>query len=107
MAGESDGTSVVPARLLSDVIRSVESGTVDITVDDTDLQVVAGKVSLHCVQYLRMNIHYLKEFPRSCNSRCLLTGERFRASYSCSFTIDDSRPILTGVYMVAEETGFH
>ena len=27
VAGESDGTSVVPARLLSDVIRSVESGT--------------------------------------------------------------------------------
>ena len=43
VAGESDGTSVVPARLLSDVIRSVESGTVDITVDDTDLQVVAGR----------------------------------------------------------------
>ena len=61
MAGESDGTSVVPARLLSDVIRSVESGTVDITVDDTDLQVVAEEASLHCEQYLRMNIHYLKD----------------------------------------------
>ena len=43
VAGESDATSVVPARLLSDVNRSVESGTDDITEDETALQVVAAK----------------------------------------------------------------
>ena len=32
VAGETDGIAVVPARLLSDVVRSVEAGTVDITV---------------------------------------------------------------------------
>ena len=106
VAGESDGTSVVPARLLSDVIRSVESGTVDITVDDTDLQVVAGR-SEFALRTIPADEYPLFEGvisdPVTVDASLLVSALEQVTPAASS---DDSRPILTGVYMVAEETGF-
>ncbi|MAH19399.1 MAG: DNA polymerase III subunit beta [Acidimicrobiaceae bacterium] len=106
VAGESDGTSVVPARLLSDVIRSVESGTVDITVNDTDLQVVAGR-SEFALRTIPSDEYPLFEGinsdPVTVDASLLVSALEQVTPAASS---DDSRPILTGVYMVAEETGF-
>ena len=105
VAGESDGTSVVPARLLSDVIRSVESGTVDITVNDTDLQVVAGR-SEFALRTIPSDEYPLFEGinsdPVTVDASLLVSALEQVTPAASS---DDSRPILTGVYMVAEETG--
>ena len=43
VGGEKDGVTVVPAKLLADVVRAVEPGAVDITAEDTNLHVVAGR----------------------------------------------------------------
>ena len=106
VAGESDGTSVVPARLLSDVIRSVESGTVDVTVNDTDLQVVAGR-SEFALRTIPSDEYPLFEGinsdPVTVDASLLVSALEQVTPAASS---DDSRPILTGVYMVAEETGF-
>lgn len=106
VAGETDGTSVVPARLLSDVIRSVESGTVDITVNDTDLQVIAGR-SEFSLRTIPSDEYPLFEGvtsdPVNIDASLLVSALEQVTPAASS---DDSRPILTGVYMVAEEEGF-
>ena len=43
VGGDTNGITVVPAKLLSDVVRAVEPGAVDITAEDTNLHVVAGR----------------------------------------------------------------
>ena len=105
-AGETDGIAVVPARLLSDVVRSVEAGTVDITVGGSDLQVIAGR-SEFALRTIPADEYPLFDGPTSepvTVDATLLVSALEQVTPAASS--DDSRPILTGVYMVAEKEGF-
>ena len=106
VAGETDGIAVVPARLLSDVVRSVEAGTVDITVAGSDLQVIAGR-SEFALRTIPADEYPLFDGPTSepvTVDATLLVSALEQVTPAASS--DDSRPILTGVYMVAEKEGF-
>ena len=106
VSGEKNGISVIPAKLLADVIRSVESGIVDLTVNEADLQVVAGRseFSLRTIPADEYPIfEEIETEPVNIDAGMLVEAlEQVTPAASG----DDSRPILTGVYMVAEKKGF-
>ena len=43
VAGEADGTTVLPARLTADIVRSLSSGAVSIEVDHDDVHISSGR----------------------------------------------------------------
>ncbi len=105
VAGTTDGVSVVPAKLLSDVVRAVEPGAVQLEVDAGDAQISAGRsqFSLRTIP--------ADEYPQlsdvvgegvSIDGTALVTALRQVVPAASS---DDSRPILTGVLMAAEQAG--
>ena len=106
VAGEKDGVSVIPAKLLSDVVRSVEDGIVDLTVEETDLQVIAGRseFALRTIPSDEYPIFdEIASEPVNVDATMLVKALEQVTPAASS---DDSRPILTGVYMVAEKEGF-
>jgi len=106
VGGEKDGVSVIPAKLLSDVVRSVEDGIVDLTVEETDLQVIAGRseFTLRTIPSDEYPIFdEIDSEPVNVDASMLVKALEQVTPAASS---DDSRPILTGVYMVAETEGF-
>lgn len=105
VAGQEDGVAVVPAKLLSDVVRAVEPGAVEIGVEGGDAQITAGRsqFSLRTIPP--------DEYPQladvdgdgvQLDAKALAEALRQVVPAASS---DDSRPILTGVLMAAEAEG--
>lgn len=105
VAGSSDGVTVVPAKLLSDVVRALEPGAVDIEVDGGDAQISAGRS-----QFTLRTIppdEYPKLSPVE-GDGVIIAGDEFVSALRQvvpAASSDDSRPILTGVLMAAEANG--
>ena len=103
--GIADGTSVLPSRLIVDIVKSLESGAIELEVSDEEAHISAGRAQF-AVRALPAT-----EFPRppepparqvSLDAAAL--GEALRQVVSAAST-DESRPILTGVLLAAEGTG--
>jgi DNA polymerase-3 subunit beta len=105
VAGGRDGVAVVPARLISDIVRALEPGAVTVEAEDDEVRITAGR-SQFAVRMLPVN-----EFPRlpvSSGDAVTIPAEGLadalrqvvRAASS-----EDSRPILTGVLLAAEQDG--
>jgi DNA polymerase-3 subunit beta len=43
VSGEADGVAVLPARIASDVVRSLEPGKVTVAVEDEEAHITAGR----------------------------------------------------------------
>lgn len=105
VAGGTDGVSVIPAKLLSDVVRSLGVGAVDIVVEDGDAQITAGRS-----QFALRTIP-ADEYPQLAEvsgAGVTLAGQELSQALKQvvpAASADDSRPILTGVLMAAEATG--
>jgi DNA polymerase-3 subunit beta len=105
VAGSDDGVAVLPAKLISDVVRSLRPGSVDITVEGEDANIVSqpSEFSLRVIP--------ADEFPElsgASGEPVTLDANEFRAAIDQvgkAASSDDSRPILTGVLMAAEEEG--
>lgn len=105
VAGEEDGVSVVPAKLAVDIIRSLESGSVEVTAGGSEATISGGRS--------QFTLHVLpaEEFPKVSSAE----GEPLQfdvADFAGALrqvvpaaSTDDSRPILTGVLMAAEADG--
>ena len=105
VSGGDDGVAVVPAKLLSDVVRAVEPGAVAVEIDGTDAQITAGRsqFSLRTIP--------ADEYPQlsgvegdgvMLDGAALVTALR---QVVPAASADDSRPILTGVLVAAESDG--
>ena len=105
VAGSDDGVAVVPSKLLSDVVRAVEPGAVELEIDGSDAQISAGRsqFSLRTIP--------ADEYPQvaevegdgvTIDGTALVTALRQVVPAASS---DDSRPILTGVLMAPEDGG--
>ena len=106
VGGDTNGITVVPAKLLSDVVRAVEPGAVDITAEDTNLHVVAGR-SEFSLRTIPKDEY--PNFDEPDTAPVTVDGENLvnaLEQVTPAASSDDSRPILTGVYMVAEKDGF-
>ena len=95
--GSEDGQVVLPARLASDVVRSVEEGEVTFETDDEQARVTGGSAEFE------IRLIPADEFPRLAQPEgdsVTLSAEAFGAALKQvipAASSDDSRPILTGV----------
>jgi DNA polymerase-3 subunit beta len=105
VSGSDDGVAVLPSKLASDVVRSLRSGGVDVTVEDDDARIVASPSEFS------IRIIPADEFPELASPEgdaVTLDAETFKAAIEQvekAASSDDARPILTGVLMAAEEGG--
>lgn len=105
VAGQEDGVAVIPARLFSDVVRSLEPGAVTVTVVEDSAQIVAGR------SQFSLRLIPADEFPRAkepTEQAIELPGKLFAQALRQvvpAASSDDSRPILTGVLLAAEGDG--
>ena len=118
VVGEEDGAAVTPARLLTDVVRAVPPGSVEFSVtDDGEASIVAGssEFSIRLIPeedypQLAFKDESTAEGAASVAFSPAVTfdGPEFREALGQvvrSASSDDSRPILTGVLMAAEDEG--
>lgn len=101
----SEGSVVIPARLITDIIRSLPPGAVVVEVDDDE-----ARVSAHRSQFSVRTLE-AAEFPRT------PAVEQFTATLAPAelsdalrqvvraASSDDARPVLTGVLLSAEDAG--
>jgi len=105
VGGEVDGGTVLPARLASDIVRSMGTGKVELTAE-TDNVVISNGRSRFSVRPLSFD-----DYPKVAsivNSAVTLPsaafGDALRQVVRAAST-DDNRPMLTGVLMTAEGDG--
>ena len=105
VSGESDGVSVIPARLASDIVRAVQPGAVSFAAEAESLTIQAGR-SEFSIRLISGD-----EFPQL-NALDVepvtLPSEQVAAALKqvvLAASSDDSRPILTGVLLQAEGGG--
>jgi DNA polymerase III subunit beta len=105
VAGTADGVAVVPAKIASDVVRSLDAGRVELSVDGDEAQITSGRFS-STIRLLPAD-----EFPRQAPpAEHAVTLDAGDLSSALSQVVpaasnDDARPILTGVLMAAEGGG--
>jgi DNA polymerase-3 subunit beta len=106
VAGGEDGVSVVPARLAVDIVRSLEPGAVSVeTVEDDVVRIASGRSqfslrSLPADEFPRLNAPDGEGVTLDATTLSAALRQVVRAASG-----DDSRPVLTGVLMSADERG--
>jgi len=106
VSGAEDGEAVVAARLVTDVVRSLPAGAVDIVTDDGgDVEVRAGRATFAVRSFPPA------EYPR----RAQLTGQRLEVDGAAfaeairqvarAASTEESRPQLAGVELSAQPEG--
>jgi DNA polymerase III subunit beta len=102
---DKDGSAVVPARLVADIVRSLPAGAVDISIGDDDMSISAGR-SQFSVRPLSLSDYPAQVEPTA--DPVTLTssqvGDALRQVVRAAST-DDARPVLTGVLIASEESG--
>lgn len=105
VGGEVDGATVIPARLSSDIVRSLGDPKVEITAGADEVGISAGR-SQFSVRPLSVD-----DYPRlpAPSERAVVLpaaafGEALKQVVRAAST-DEARPILTGVLLAAEGDG--
>lgn len=105
VAGEDDGVAVVPAKIASDVVRSLASGRVEVEVAGDEAHITSGRFT-SSIRLLPAD-----EFPRlaaPAENAVTLSGSELSSALTQvvrAASSDDARPILTGVLMASEGSG--
>jgi DNA polymerase-3 subunit beta len=105
VGGEQDGSAVVPARLIADIVKSLPSGSVEISLREEDLGIVAGR-SEFSVRPLSLSDYPVQVDP-DIEPVTLASDEVADALRQVvrAASGDDARAVLTGVLIAAEDTG--
>jgi DNA polymerase-3 subunit beta len=105
VGGDADGGAVIPARLASDIVRSLGSGRVEFEVNGDSVSIAGGR-SNFSVRPLSFD-----DFPKLAaptDTQVTLPsaefGEAMRQVVRAAST-DEARPMLTGVLLAAEADG--
>ncbi len=105
VAGESDGVGVLPAKLVGDIVRALEPGAVEIDISDDEAQIRSGR-SEFAVRTIPA--HEFPQLPEPAEQTVEIDASAFvdalRQVVSAA-SVDESRPILTGVLLAAEADG--
>jgi DNA polymerase-3 subunit beta len=105
VAGVGDGVAVAPGRLVTDIVRALEPGAVNIEADDDEVRITAGR------SQFTVRTHPAADFPRllaPSGDAVTLPAEGLADALRQvvrAASGEDSRPILTGVLMAAEGIG--
>ncbi len=105
VSGEQDGEAVIPARLAADIVKAVKPGAVSFAAEDEALKITAGRSEfsirlLSSDEYPNTDRWEGESVSLSSESLTLALKQVVLAASS-----DDSRPILTGVHLAAEDDG--
>jgi DNA polymerase-3 subunit beta len=100
--GLEDGSSVVPARLIVDAVRSLEAGAVTISSSDENVEVSLGRAKFSLRTFSVMDFPKLPPVTgalTSVKAQDLIQGinQVVRAAAN-----DDARPLLTGVLFTTD-----
>jgi DNA polymerase-3 subunit beta len=102
---DKEGSAVVPARLVGDIVKALPPGAVDVTVTDDDMSISAGR-SQFSVRPLS-----LSDYPAQADTDAApvtlssqQVGDALRQVVRAAST-DDARAVLTGVLMASEDEG--
>jgi DNA polymerase-3 subunit beta len=102
---DTEGSAVVPARLVGDIVRALPPGAVDVTVSDDEMSISAGR-SQFSVRPLS-----LSDYPAQAETDATpvtlssqQVGDALRQVVRAAST-DDARAVLTGVLMASEDDG--
>lgn len=106
VSGEADGSVLVPSRLVSDIIRSFETGAVDVSTSEEEVRFVAGHAEFTVRVALGAEITRLGS-PESEGIKlpAAVFGEGLRQVVRAALSDDSRAPQLTGVLMEATATG--
>jgi len=105
VSGEADGLSIIPARLATDIVKALQPGAVSFAAADESLSISAGR-SEFSIRLIAGD-----EFPKTdelISKPVSLGSDQLAAALKQVVPAagsDDSRPILTGVLLAAEEGG--
>jgi len=105
VGGEQDGSVVLSAQLASEIVRALESGQVEFTVDDDGANLVSGRSDFS------LRVMSAEEYPKfdepGGESVTLDAGSVDDAleQVTKAASMDDARQVLTGVLMAAEADG--
>jgi DNA polymerase III subunit beta len=105
VGGEVDGSTVIPARLASDIVRSLGDPKVELSATADEVTIVAGR-SQFSVRPLAVDDYPRLPAPSSAavTLPAAVFGEALRQVVRAAST-DEARPILTGVLFAAEGDG--
>ncbi len=105
VSGGSDGVAVAPGRLITDIVRALEPGAVSLESDDEELRIASGR------SHFSVRTHPAGDFPRlpvPTGDEVTLPAGGFTEALrqvTRAASNEESRPILTGVLMSAEDDG--
>ncbi|HLI16352.1 MAG TPA: DNA polymerase III subunit beta [Acidimicrobiales bacterium] len=106
VAGEADGSALVPARLAVDIVRALEPGAVSVVGSEDEVRLAAGRAEFVVRSPLGAEITRLSSVG---GEGIVLPAARFaeglRQVVRAALTDDTRAPQLTGVLMVATESG--
>ena len=105
VGGEADGTTVVPARLTSDIVRSLGDPKVEFVVGADEVTITAGRSQF---SVRPMSVDDYPRLPSPAPNAVTLPAAEFAEALRQvvrAASTDEARPILTGVLLAAEGDG--
>ncbi len=103
--GEENGVAVLPAKLATDIVHALDHGQVEVFVDETEATLSCGR-SNFSLRTLPVDEYPKLDLP--VGDEVILSSSGVAAALDQVVTAasgDDSRPILTGVLLAAEDDG--
>lgn len=105
VSGGADGVAVLPARFAVEIVRSLEGGAIDVDADGDEAHISGGRSNF------RLHTIPADEFPNLVDPageevvlQAADLSEGLKQVVRAAST-DESRPILTGVLLAAEDRG--
>lgn len=105
VSGLADGVVVAPSRLLTDIVRALEPGAVQLQGDEEELQISSGRSQFTLRPYRPGDFPHL---PAQTGQTVSLSTEGLADSLRQvvrAASSEDTRPVLTGVLIAAEADG--
>lgn len=103
--GINDGVCVAPAKLLADIVRSLEPGAVTIESADDKVEIAAARSRFSLRTFPIDDFPVLPEPPEPMTSLPAAGLVDALRQVVRAASNDDARPLLTGVLVAAEDTG--
>jgi DNA polymerase-3 subunit beta len=102
---DSDGSAVVPARLVSEIVRALPAGAVEVSLGDDEMAISAGR-SQFSVRPLSLSDYPAQVEPEAdaVTLQSAEVADALRQVVRAAST-DDARAVLTGVLIAAEDEG--
>ena len=105
VGGKEDGSTVLPAKLAGDIVRALPSGQIEISMTDDGVTLSSGRSNFN----LRtMSVDDFPKIEPATGNKVTLNAAGVEQALDQVVTAasgDDSRPILTGVMLAAEDDG--